>query len=45
MAGWFVGLMALTLVLAYADRGLRHWAGWLISAGYAAFVAALLAPS
>jgi cation:H+ antiporter len=43
IAGWFVGLTALTLVLAYADRGLRRWAGWLIIAGYAAFVAALLA--
>jgi cation:H+ antiporter len=45
IAGWFVGLTALTLVLAYADRGLRRWAGWLIIAGYAAFVAALLAAS
>jgi cation:H+ antiporter len=45
IAGWFVGLTALTLVLAYADRGLRRWAGWLIIVGYAAFVAALLAAS
>ena len=38
VAGWYVGLTALTLVLAYAGRGLRPWSGWLIIGGYAAFV-------
>lgn len=43
VAGWYVGLTTLTLGLAYAGGGLRRWAGWTIIAGYAAFVAALLA--
>ncbi len=43
VVGWYVGLTALTLVLAYWDRGLRRSAGWLIIAGYAAFVGVLLA--
>jgi cation:H+ antiporter len=43
IAGWYVGLTALTLVLAYAGRGLRPWSGWLIIGGYAAFVVTLLA--
>ena len=43
VAGWYVGLTALTLVLAYAGRGLRPWSGWLIIGGYAAFVVTLLA--
>ena len=38
-------LTGLTLVLAYADRGLRRSAGLLIMAGYFAFVATLLAIS
>jgi cation:H+ antiporter len=38
IAGWYVGLTALTLALAYAGRGLGRWAGWAIIAGYAAFV-------
>jgi cation:H+ antiporter len=45
VAGWYVGLTALTLTLAYMDRGLRRAAGWLIIAAYAAFVAVLLATS
>ena len=45
VAGWYAGLTAVTLVLAYLGRGLRPWSGWLIIAGYAAFVATLLAIS
>jgi cation:H+ antiporter len=45
IAGWYVGLTALTLGLAYAGKGLRRRAGWAIIAGYAAFVAALLVAS
>ena len=43
VVGWYVGLSALTLVLAYWDRGLRRSAGWIIIAGYLAFVGVLLA--
>ncbi len=43
IAGWYVGLTALTLVLAYVGRGLRPWSGWLIIGAYVAFVATLLA--
>jgi len=43
IAGWYVGLTALTLVLAYAGRGLRPWSGWLIMGGYVSFVVTLLA--
>jgi cation:H+ antiporter len=42
-AGWYLGLTLLTVAFAYADRGLRRSAGWLIIVGYAAFVATLLA--
>ncbi len=45
VAGWYVGLTALTLVLAYAGYGLRRAAGGLIIAAYIAFVLALLAVS
>jgi cation:H+ antiporter len=45
IAAFYLGLTALTLALAYTDRGLRRWAGWLIIAGYAVFVVALLAAS
>ena len=45
IAGAYLGLTALTLGLAYAQRGLRRWAGWIIMALYAAFVGALLAVS
>jgi cation:H+ antiporter len=41
----YVGLTALTLVLAYLDRGLRRAAGWLIVACYVAFVATLVVVS
>ena len=44
-AGWYVGLTALTLVLAYGERGLGKRAGWLIVIGYAAFVLVLVAAS
>lgn len=43
VAAWYVGLTLLTLVLAYAQRGLRRASGPLIVAGYVAFVAVLLA--
>ena len=45
VAGWYVGLTALTLVLAYAGHGLGRTAGGLIIAAYIAFVLALLAVS
>jgi cation:H+ antiporter len=45
VAGWYVGLTTLTLMLAYADRGLRRAAGWLIIAAYVGFVGVLLATS
>jgi cation:H+ antiporter len=45
VAGWYVGLTALTLTLAYADRGLRRAAGWLIIVVYLVFVALLLVRS
>ncbi len=45
IAGWYVGLTALTLALAYAGRGLGRWAGWAIIAGYAAFVVAVFIAS
>ena len=41
MAGWYVGLTALTVALAYADRGLRRWSGWLIVVCYGAFAVSL----
>jgi hypothetical protein len=43
VAGWYVGLTALTLVLAYAGYGLRRAAGGLIIAAYVLFVVVLLA--
>jgi cation:H+ antiporter len=43
IAGWYVGLTALTLVLAYVGQGLRPRSGWLIIGAYVAFVATLLA--
>jgi len=43
VAGWYVGLTLVTVVLAFAGRGLRRPAGWLIVALYGAFVVALLA--
>ena len=45
IAGWYVGLTALTLTFAYFARGLRRWQGCLIITGYAVFVACLLALS
>jgi len=43
VAGWYLGLTVVALVLAYVGRGLHRWAGWLIMAAYVAFVAVLLA--
>jgi cation:H+ antiporter len=45
IAAWYVGLTYLTLALAYVGRGLGRGAGWVIIAGYAAFVVAVLAVS
>jgi len=42
VAGWYVGLTALTLVLAYARYGLGRASGGLIIAVYVFFVVALL---
>jgi Ca2+/Na+ antiporter len=43
VAGWYLGLTAVTLLLAYSFRGLNRRAGWTIIALYAFFVAALMA--
>jgi cation:H+ antiporter len=43
VAGWYLGLTVVALVLAYVGRGLNRWAGWLIMAAYVAFVAVILA--
>ena len=45
VAGWYLGLTALTLVLAYCGHGLRRSSGGLIIAAYALFVALLLVTS
>ena len=45
VAGWYVGLTALTLALAYAGRGLRRNSGGVIIGGYALFVVVVLASS
>jgi cation:H+ antiporter len=42
VAGWYLGLTAVTLLLAYAFRGLHRSAGWTIMALYVLFIAALL---
>jgi cation:H+ antiporter len=43
VAGWYLGLTVVALVLAYVGRGLHRWAGWLIMAAYVGFVAVILA--
>ena len=45
VAAWYGGLTAVTLLLAWWARGLTRRAGWLIIAGYGAFVAAVVAVS
>jgi cation:H+ antiporter len=42
IAGWYVGLTALTLVISYVGQGLRRWSGSLIIVAYLLFVAVLL---
>jgi len=42
IAGWYVGLTVLTLILAYSGRGLRRSSGWLIITVYVLFVVDLL---
>ncbi|MDA8076579.1 MAG: hypothetical protein M0Z40_15370 [Actinomycetota bacterium] len=41
VAGWYVGLTAVVLGAAYAQRGLRRAVGWGIVAAYLVFVAVL----
>jgi Ca2+/Na+ antiporter len=45
VAGWYLGLTVVTLLLAYVGHGLRRASGWLIIAAYALFVALLLVVS
>lgn len=45
VAVWYAGLTAICVVLAYAERGLRRWSGFVVIAAYAAFVGSLLAVS
>jgi cation:H+ antiporter len=45
VAGFYLGMTGLVLVLAYADRGLRRSAGALVIVGYLVFLATLLAIS
>jgi cation:H+ antiporter len=45
VAGFYLGMTGLVLVLAYADRGLRRSAGALVIGGYLVFLATLLAIS
>ena len=45
VAGWYVGLTAMTLMLAYVGHGLRRTSGGLIIAAYALFVVLLPATS
>ena len=42
VAGWYLGLTALTLVLAYSGHGLRRISGGLIIAAYVLFVILLI---
>ena len=42
VAGWYLGLTSVTLLLAYAFRGLDRSSGWTIIVLYALFVGALL---
>jgi cation:H+ antiporter len=43
VASWYVGLTALTLLLAYVSRGLGRLSGAMIISAYAGFVVVLLA--
>lgn len=43
--GWYVGLTALVLVLAFHGRGLGRAAGWIVVASYVTFVGILIAVS
>jgi cation:H+ antiporter len=45
VAGWYVGLTALTLALSYCGHGLRRISGGLIIAAYGLFVILLLTTS
>ena len=45
VAGWYVGLTAMTLLLAYVGHGLRRVLGGLIIGAYALFVVLLVATS
>jgi cation:H+ antiporter len=45
VAGWYLGLTAITLACAYTGRGLRRAHGALIIGGYLAFLAAVITAS
>jgi cation:H+ antiporter len=45
VAAWYLALTAVTLVCAYAGRGLNRAHGWVIIGGYLAFVVAVLIAS
>lgn len=45
IVAWYGALTVITLAFAYVGRGLRGGHGWMIVAGYAGFVAVLLAVS
>jgi len=42
VAGWYLGLTAVTLLLAYACRGLGRASGWMIMGLYGLFVVVLV---
>jgi Ca2+/Na+ antiporter len=43
ITGWYIGLTALTLALAYRDHGLRRGVGILVITAYVVFTASVLA--
>jgi cation:H+ antiporter len=43
VTAWYAGMTVVVLGMAYAGRGLSRLAGWLLVAGYLAFVVALAA--
>lgn len=45
ITSWYLGLTFVSLLLAYRDRGIRRWAGWVIIVSYAAFVVVLVVTS
>jgi cation:H+ antiporter len=45
VAAWYIGLTAVTLAVAFRDRGVSRVAGALIIAAYAVFTGSLLVPA